>query len=527
MKIAQAPYAIRPFPYAVGTPVYAPRTDVCMKLTLEVTSFQARALKETSKKEFSTAGGTLGRVVDNTWVLPDPERFLSSKHAQILSQAGEFHIKDTSTNGVFINRSAQPLGKGNSVRLNDGDVFRCGEYEFVARIEMHSATPVPDNDPFAFEVFEHRDIDPFADDGEVAAVTSQGEIIDPLKLLGDDEPEAQAQSIMPEEPATVDDAFRTPEDHSSAMNDAFTPPRPLQDETPFVAPEEQLPAASAAEQSGGQAQIPEDWDKTGFSLISPVQAKRTSESKSPAKPKPKPASPTQPKIQKPAASQRNEPPILTSDVSKPVPRAQSYSGGSHGQTIAAFFRGLGLSEDYAGGVDEQQTMELTGRLMREMLQGLIKGLEARSEIKSELRISQTVIRPVENNPLKFSADIDDALVRLFGPPQQGYLNAEDAIRDGLNDMAEHQMALMVGMQAAYRHLLTEFSPQEIRAKQKQGRGSGNSVFKKSQAWSDYCDYHAQLVRDFDKSFQRLFGDALASAYEEHVHQVPPDLPPTS
>ena len=98
-----------------------------MKLTLEVTSFQAHALKETSKKEFSTAGGTLGRVADNTWVLPDPERYLSSKHAQISYQSCEFNITDTSTNGVFINRSSQPLGKGNSVKLNDGDVFRCGE----------------------------------------------------------------------------------------------------------------------------------------------------------------------------------------------------------------------------------------------------------------------------------------------------------------------------------------------------------------------------------------------------------------
>lgn len=486
-----------------------------MKLTLEVTSFQAHALKETSKKEFSTAGGTLGRVVDNTWVLPDPERYLSSKHAQISYQSGEFNITDTSTNGVFINRSSQPLGKGNSVKLNDGDVFRCGEYEFVAHVDQESATPIPDNDPFAFEVFEHRDIDPFADAGEADFDTSQGEMMDPLKLLGGDASEAQplSSSIIPDQPAPIDDGYRTPEDHSSAMNDAFTPPRPLSDETPFVVSEDEPPATSTA----GLGQIPEDWDKTGISLVRPATAKVT--------PKPKP--PPQPRRQKPTAPQPKEPPILTPEVSKPTPRTQSFAGGSQSQALAAFFRGLGLSEEYSAGVDEQQMMELVGTLMREMLKGLINGLEARSEIKRELRISQTVISPVANNPLKFSSDIDDALVRLFGPPQQGYLKAEDAVRDGLKDMAEHQLALMVGMQAAYRHLLTAFSPKEVRARQKDGRGSGNSVFKKSQAWSDYCEYHEDLVRDFDKSFQRLFGDALASAYEEHVMKVPPELPSSS
>ncbi|MGI9284565.1 MAG: type VI secretion system-associated FHA domain protein TagH [Pseudomonadales bacterium] len=489
-----------------------------MKLTLEVTSFQANALKETSRKEFSTAGGTLGRVVDNTWVLPDPERFLSSTHAQILYQSGGFHIKDTSTNGVFINQSKKPLGKGNSVKLNEGDVFRCGEYEFIVRIDTEAATPAPDSDPFAFELFEQRDIDPFGGSGESREVTSPGEMVDPLQLLGGGAQEADhlSASIIPDDPARSDDVFSTPEDHSSAMNDAFTPPKAQSDETPYFPSEDDSPSAAAAGESAVMGEIPEDWDKTGISIVRPAEPK--SKPKQPAARQAKPVKANAPKA-------KTAPPLLSSAVAKPAARGQSYPAGSTNQALAAFLRGAGLSESVSADFDEQQLMELVGSLMREMLQGLMEGLNARAQIKSEFRMSQTVIEPVENNPLKFSADIDDALAKLFGPPQQGYLGPEDAIRGGIKDMAEHQLAMMVGMQAAYRHLLTAFSPEEIRARQKKGRGSAVSVFKKSQAWSDYCEYHANLVRDFDKSFQLLFGDKFASAYEDHLVGMPPELPP--
>ena len=43
-----------------------------MTLTLEVTGPQAAALGEASRKVFDAAGGTIGRLPDNTWALPDP-----------------------------------------------------------------------------------------------------------------------------------------------------------------------------------------------------------------------------------------------------------------------------------------------------------------------------------------------------------------------------------------------------------------------------------------------------------------------
>ncbi|WHI44537.1 type VI secretion system-associated FHA domain protein TagH [Microbulbifer sp. VAAF005] len=87
----------------------------------------ANMLKHT--KLFTKAGGSLGRSADNYWVLPDPDRVVSSKHAQISFAENQYFLVDTSTNGTYYNDSENPLGKGNQVPLKEGDLIVLGEYK--------------------------------------------------------------------------------------------------------------------------------------------------------------------------------------------------------------------------------------------------------------------------------------------------------------------------------------------------------------------------------------------------------------
>ncbi|MCW8999900.1 MAG: FHA domain-containing protein, partial [Kangiellaceae bacterium] len=66
-----------------------------------------------SSMTFDEQGGTLGRSPDNTWILADPERFLSGVHSEIVFENGSYYLVDTSTNGTYLNNSGEPLGKGN------------------------------------------------------------------------------------------------------------------------------------------------------------------------------------------------------------------------------------------------------------------------------------------------------------------------------------------------------------------------------------------------------------------------------
>ena len=105
-----------------------------MPLTLKIISKQKHILGSDSVRVFSVHGGTIGRASDNDWMLPDPDRYISAHHAAIDYRGGAYYLRDTSTNGVFVNRSDQPVGAGAPIRLYDGDELRMGDYTFQAFI---------------------------------------------------------------------------------------------------------------------------------------------------------------------------------------------------------------------------------------------------------------------------------------------------------------------------------------------------------------------------------------------------------
>jgi len=117
-----------------------------MALRLRVVSDHRRLLGERASFVFGVAGGSIGRSADNDWVLPDPQRYVSSRHARVHFRQGEFYIEDLSTNGTFVNDEAQPIGKHAQYRLRPGDVLRLGEYQIVVTIEADDV-PVVDEPP--------------------------------------------------------------------------------------------------------------------------------------------------------------------------------------------------------------------------------------------------------------------------------------------------------------------------------------------------------------------------------------------
>jgi type VI secretion system protein len=105
-----------------------------MPLTLKIISKQRHILGADSIRVFSVHGGSIGRAPDNDWVLPDPDRYISGHHAAIDYRGGAYYLRDNSTNGVFVNHSDEPVGRGTPIRLYDGDELRMGDYLFEVNI---------------------------------------------------------------------------------------------------------------------------------------------------------------------------------------------------------------------------------------------------------------------------------------------------------------------------------------------------------------------------------------------------------
>jgi type VI secretion system protein ImpI len=118
-----------------------------MALRLKIVSDNAGAAGENPRWTFGVNGGRIGRHAGNDWVLRDPERYVSGRHAEIEHRGGTWLLRDTSTNGTFVNNSDEALGPDRPHQLANGDRFRIGEYEIEVEITGGNDFPAQESIP--------------------------------------------------------------------------------------------------------------------------------------------------------------------------------------------------------------------------------------------------------------------------------------------------------------------------------------------------------------------------------------------
>ena len=332
-----------------------------MLLALSVISAQGRDLGPTAYKVFDERGGSIGRLENNDWTLPDPEKFVSTCHARIRCVSGAYYLDDTSTNGTFINADEQPVGAGAAACLRDGDRILIGSYEILVQLiePRAAAAPAAPDSPTA----PYPALNPAA--AEVMAASHDPQ--DMLRSLGLD-------------PARV--------------------------------------------QPGIYAQL--------------------------------------------------------------------------------------------------------GAILRTVTQGLMDVLQSRATVKSQFRMPMTYVRPVENNPLKFSPSTQEALRSLFMARNPGYLAPTEAFREGLADISHHELAMLAGVRAAYRAMLASLHPDKLET-QFTRRLRRTSFIPWDTAlvrlgyrlrfWGMYRAQFEDFESDPESHFQLLFGEAFAQAYEEQLQAL--------
>jgi type VI secretion system FHA domain protein len=115
-----------------------------MALKLTVISDQREQLGALSSIVIGVGGGGIGRANDNDWVLPDPLRYLSAHHARIQFKHGNYLLLDTSTNGVYVNEDAAPIGRRGTHQLRHGDILRFGNYLVGVSIDVEPGQDAPE-----------------------------------------------------------------------------------------------------------------------------------------------------------------------------------------------------------------------------------------------------------------------------------------------------------------------------------------------------------------------------------------------
>jgi type VI secretion system FHA domain protein len=179
---------------------------------------------------------------------------------------------------------------------------------------------------------------------------------------------------------------------------------------------------------------------------------------------------------------------------------------------------------HAGMTNVQVTPELArdfGRILRIVVAGVMKLLQARQEFKSEMGVGVTTIRRTANNPLKCSADVDDALHNLLMKPSPAYLPPVEAFEDAFKDMENHQLAMLGALRSVFDKMLAEFDPDHLQRQFDEEAKWGALLAKPAQwrYWDQYRQRVDAMAVDPERTFRTLIGDELANAYQEQLQRL--------
>lgn len=456
-----------------------------MALKLRVISDHYKVLGKRSSRLFGVTGGRIGRAQDNDWVLPDPDRYVSSHHCKISFRAGKWVLEDTSTNGVFINGSDTPASVEGPYSLQDGDRLRLGDYELLVSIDDRNDFS-PDESgqmPIPKRV---RNVP------KTTVIEDLGEELDITDLLSESsiQPAPPLPAPAPAKAAATSEPF----DLGKALGLDPEPPMPTTVRKPARSGFASLldaPVEASSQANVTQARKPaDDWQmqtrpydrKTLTALTSPAALARTDKS----------------------------------EPERPRRASESISLSDSASGVEAFCRGAGIDPSNLPLDAQNALLTMAGQMMREVVLGLMEALKGRSDLKSRLRLTQTTIQPSENNPLKFSASVDEALMKLLDPHGSRYLGAVEAIRSSFADLRTHQIALTAAIQAATDELMNRIEPGDLQERFDRGlkRGALLGAANKIKYWDLYIEYYQALNQRNEQGLPVIFAEELARTYAE-------------
>lgn len=439
-----------------------------MALKLRVISDHYQQLGKLGTRLFGVTGGRIGRSADNDWILPDPDRYISSHHGEVRFEAGRWVLEDVSTNGIFVNGADTPLSQHGPCQLHDGDRLRMGDYDILVSIDDRmdfpsdatgqtpQAKPAVAADKTKSRSAQRAELEELNIEIDINALLSGGEI----------EPETSATGSF-----EVGNAFGLEVVRSA-------PPPPVARATP--------------PQTGNAAEKYEDIPLTLPPNVS---------------------------ISREAGIDWHLKTRRLNNDQKPAASSRSNDGHSElSAGLEAFCRGAGV-DPAAVGTDSQVAMlTLAGQMMREVVLGMMEALKARGEIKSRTDNTNVALQAMDNNPLKSAASVDDALRKLLDTQNSRYLGLVESLRDGFTELRCHQQAVVSAMHAALNDTMNRVDPGELQERfdRSLNRGALMGAANKLKYWDMYAEFFQVLNQRNSDGLPMSFAEDFAQAYKERL-----------
>jgi type VI secretion system protein ImpI len=459
-------------------------------LMLEVVSPQRTSMGRNARRVIGEAEEgefTIGRQDTCSWVFP--QDYVSRQQAVIRIVNGMYFLERKGNAPLAINDRSRPVERNRIVRLSPGDRILIDDIEIL--------------------VSETESADVESPEPRISAFPEVAGAIGPA--IGETDNPGNILDLLGGKSASVADRDRGLEQRRDEQ--LFPKNAPAMEAV--VDFQEASPAPSQTPPPLGDRW----WEDTGSALPAiPDPGRGQRQSAAPLErfappteraPPPEDAAP----LERVASTERATPPVRVTpppDPSRPPYRA------SASVSLDDVLRGAGL--DPAQVAMSPEVARQLGEVLRIVVGGTMEVLKGRNDIRRELRVASTVIAARENNPLKFSADVDDALHKLFIQQAAAYLGTAAAFREAFSDIRRHQVALVKSVGAAFDHMLEKFAPKSLASKLGVAAGRAGVLGRavKDKHWEAYLKYYEELIEDHEATYRKLFGEEWARAYEQEL-----------
>jgi type VI secretion system protein len=445
-----------------------------MAIKLRVISDQYRDLGEHRSRVFGVNGGSVGRAPDNDWVLPDSKRIVSGHHFEVEYRSGAYWLKDTSTNGVYINDSDEPASNHDSVELRDGDRLRVGDYDIIVSLD------------------NRIDFLPAAGEEQAAAKHLGADIGHALDL----------------------DSLLTPRDSeesgSISLRNAFG----------LKVPKELRNAAAAAANGADEPPPPPVRGPVGIPRPDSAPGKEHTSTVSGSDWNLKTRAMTREELADSLARRQ----LRTDQRERSVPfHQQATTWADLRSAVQAFCRGAGI--DQSSLTPEAQSMLplVAGQMLREAVVGLTDVAQARAKATGTPQ-TPAPGQGAGSNPLRTSSSVDQAMQRLFESHGRLYGGPVEALRDVMQEIKDHEIAVNAGVRAGLQSMLDQLSPANVADQFEQGRSRTLAPGQdpRPKYWEHYAEFYRMITQqvagngwphpfteEFNREYARMRGELRA------------------
>jgi type VI secretion system FHA domain protein len=446
----------------------------------------------------------------------------------ITYEGDQFCLTDDSTNGVFINGSPAPLGQGVKIALRHGDTLRIGQYEILASLGSASEDPtmadlsVADGYGLAdlMATGDGHQNDPLHND----AGPSGGHV--GYETFASDEDSSTPQaSPRRQDQAWDNDPLRAFEADSIALR---ARPSASSQAAPLAARPMTRRAATEEDAAGGVA-----------NSFAPQTISHPPRKPSQSAPATSPAADfdsgfedylqgLEDEFGPPGSGDRAGPNGLCPPTRQAADRGIDAITGAYStltpnnHNLWPLLEGLGLTRTPIPNDQIPDFLLNVGLALRQVIDGLHTIYSERNQDgEHTFRVATTQLQPLEDNPIKFAADADEAVELLFGKRHAVHLGPQAAVAECLEGLRLHRSALAEGTAVGLQTVIASFAPDALARRFAKYDPTQDHDRNALWLWGMYEQYFEEVLRNRTHGLTRLFQDVLTQTYDRHIREAPP------